>query len=105
CGIALVHVFPYSPRPGTPAVRMPPVAPDLVRERAAQLRQAGAAALAADLAARVGTLGEVLIEKPGTGRAAFYASVAAPPELPPGSVQTMRFVAARDGGLVGEPVA
>src|SRR5206468_292535 len=52
CGIAFLHVFPYSPRPGTPASRMPAVDPGIVRERAARLRAAGEAALAADLAGR-----------------------------------------------------
>ena len=54
CGLAFLHVFPYSARPGTPAARMPQVAAAVVRERAARLRAAGAAALAAELAARVG---------------------------------------------------
>src|SRR5439155_11790729 len=55
CGIAFLHVFPYSARPGTPAARMPPLDPALVRERAARLRQAGAAALGAELAGRIGS--------------------------------------------------
>ena len=42
CGLAFLHVFPYSPRPGTPAVRMPPVPGAVVSERAGRLRQAGA---------------------------------------------------------------
>ena len=67
--------FPYSPRPGTPAARMPPVDPAIVRERAARLRETGAAALAAELARRVGHIEDVLIEAPGRGRAACYAPV------------------------------
>ncbi len=101
CGIAFLHVFPYSPRPGTPAARMPPVASAIVRERAARLRAAGAAALAADLAARIGSEGDVLIEKPGSGRAAFYAPVACPADAV--GVQGMRFTGAA-GRLVGEPL-
>ncbi|VVC55772.1 Threonylcarbamoyladenosine tRNA methylthiotransferase MtaB [Beijerinckiaceae bacterium RH AL1] len=54
CGLAYLHVFPFSPRPGTPAARMPQVAPALVRERAARLREAGDAALRRHLAARRG---------------------------------------------------
>jgi threonylcarbamoyladenosine tRNA methylthiotransferase MtaB len=102
CGIAFLHVFPYSPREGTPAARMPAVAPEIVRERAARLREAGAKALAADLARRIGTSGEVQIEKPGHGRAAFYAAVACPPHV--AGIQTMRFTAAGDGKLVGTPL-
>ncbi|MBK3420950.1 tRNA (N(6)-L-threonylcarbamoyladenosine(37)-C(2))-methylthiotransferase MtaB, partial [Methylobacterium ajmalii] len=46
CGLAQLHVFPYSPRPGTPAARMPQVAPAAIKERAARLREAGAIAFA-----------------------------------------------------------
>ena len=102
CGIAFLHVFPYSPREGTPAARMPAVAPEIVRERAARLRKAGTIALAADLARRVGATGEVLIEKPGSGRAAFYASVACPPDV--AGIQTIRFTGVAGGKLVGTPL-
>jgi threonylcarbamoyladenosine tRNA methylthiotransferase MtaB len=101
CGIAFLHVFPYSPREGTPAARMPAVPPAIVRERAARLRAAGAAVLAADLASRIGAEGEVLIEKPGRGRAAFYAAVDCPLDLV--GVQRMRFTGIAAGRLVGAP--
>ncbi|HEX3537122.1 MAG TPA: tRNA (N(6)-L-threonylcarbamoyladenosine(37)-C(2))-methylthiotransferase MtaB [Stellaceae bacterium] len=104
CGIAFLHVFPYSPRPGTPAARMPPVDPGIVRARAASLRQAGAAALAADLRARIGGTGEVLIERPGRGRAPFYAEIDCSAELRAGSLHRMRFVALHGSRLVGEPL-
>jgi threonylcarbamoyladenosine tRNA methylthiotransferase MtaB len=99
CGIAFLHVFPYSPRPGTPAARMPAVAPEIARERAARLREAGAKALAADLARRIGTTGAVLIEKPGSGRAEFYAVIACPPDA--AGIQTMRFAGVAAGKLTG----
>jgi threonylcarbamoyladenosine tRNA methylthiotransferase MtaB len=99
CGIAFLHVFPYSPRPGTPAARMPAVAPEIARERAARLREAGAKALAADLARRIGTTGAVLIEKPGSGRAEFYAVIACPPDV--AGIQTMRFAGVAAGKLTG----
>ena len=101
CGIAFLHVFPYSPRPGTPAARMPAVAPEIVRERAARLRTAGAAALVADLDSRVGTIGEVLIEKPGRGRAGFYAAVDCPADI--AGLQRLRFSGVAGGKLVGVP--
>ncbi|HEX5320902.1 MAG TPA: MiaB/RimO family radical SAM methylthiotransferase [Stellaceae bacterium] len=101
CGIAFLHVFPYSPRPGTPAARMPAVPPAVVRERAARLRAAGAARLSAELGSRVGQVGDVLIEKPGTGRAGFYAPVAV--DGAPGAVRRVRFVGAADGRLIGAP--
>ena len=101
CGIAFLHVFPYSPRPGTPAARMPAVAPEIVRERAALLRGAGAAALSAELRSRVGTVGDVLIEKPGSGRADFYATVDSPPDI--GGIRRLRFIGIAGGKLVGIP--
>jgi threonylcarbamoyladenosine tRNA methylthiotransferase MtaB len=101
CGIAFLHVFPYSARPGTPAARMPEVAPALVRERAARLRGAGAAMLAAELRSRIGTVGDVLVEKPGSGRANFYAPVDCPPDI--AGIRRMRFTGVAGGRLIGEP--
>jgi threonylcarbamoyladenosine tRNA methylthiotransferase MtaB len=104
CGIAFLHVFPYSPRPGTPAARMPAVAPDVVRERAARLRAAGAMRLANELGSRIGHSGNILIEKENMGRAEFYAAVALDGAAAPGTVQRMRFVGAADGKLIGAPL-
>lgn len=103
CGIAFLHVFPYSPRPGTPAARMPAVAPEVVRARAARLRDAGAARLARELGSRVGQSDDVLIEKPGVGRAAFYAPVALVGSQggEPGTVRRVRFIGAEEGRLIG----
>jgi len=101
CGLAFVHVFPYSPRPGTPAARMPQVPPAVVRERAARLRRAGEAALAAALRSRVGATDEVLIERPGRGRSACYAAVRLASPAPPGTVQRLRFTETDGKTLVG----
>ncbi len=101
CGIAFLHVFPYSPRPGTPAARMPEVAPEIVRERAARLREAGAAALALELRSRIGTGGEVLVERPALGRAGFYATVDCPADVT--GIRAMRFTGVAGGRLIGEP--
>jgi threonylcarbamoyladenosine tRNA methylthiotransferase MtaB len=68
CGLAFLHVFPYSPREGTPAARMPQHDRGLVRERAARLREKGAGALARHLDAMVGTQQRILVERPGIGR-------------------------------------
>src|SRR3982075_4248466 len=62
CGLTFLHVFPYSPRPGTPAARMPRVAGDVVKQRAKRLRAAGEAALQRRLASEVGSIRQVLIE-------------------------------------------
>ena len=62
CGLTHLHVFPYSPRPGTPAARMPQVARDVAKDRARRLREAGAAALARHLDGEVGQRRRVLTE-------------------------------------------
>jgi len=105
CGIAFLHVFPYSPRPGTPAARMPQLDPAAVRERAARLRAAGAAALKTELSARVGHASDVLIEALGRGRADCYASVRFDDTLETGLVARMRFTAASENNLIGVPAA
>jgi threonylcarbamoyladenosine tRNA methylthiotransferase MtaB len=84
CGLASLHVFPFSPRPGTPAARMPQVPHDEVRERAARLRAAGAAALAAHLAGHVGHRVEVLAERGGLGRTPGFTPVRLGQAEPPG---------------------
>ena len=54
CGLTHLHVFPFSPRPGTPAARMPQVAREIVKERARRLREKGEAALRRHLDGEVG---------------------------------------------------
>jgi threonylcarbamoyladenosine tRNA methylthiotransferase MtaB len=81
-GLAFLHVFPFSPRPGAPASRMPPVPPTEVRARAARLRAAGAAGLARHLAGHVGAARRVLIERPGFGRLADFTPVSVTPGEP-----------------------
>src|SRR5437667_2117520 len=105
CGLAFVHVFPYSARPGTPAARIPQLPDPLVKERAARLRSAGQAALAAELASRVGSETDVLIEQVGRGRAEFYAAVRFAASGAAGSIRRMRLVDSSGGSLVGVPIA
>lgn len=76
CGLTFLHVFPYSPRPGTPAARMPQVAGAVVKDRAKRLRAAGEAALRQRLQAEIGARREVLIESEGQGRTEHYLPVA-----------------------------
>ena len=75
CGLTLLHVFPFSARPGTPAARMPQTAPDVVRSRAQTGRQQGHSALSARLSAEVGKVRNILVEKPGFGRTEHYLPV------------------------------
>ena len=104
CGLAFVHVFPYSARPGTPAARMPQLPDQVVKERAARLRAAGEAALAAELSCRVGGETDVLIERAGIGRAEFYAAVSFSAPGARGSVTRMRLIESSGSSLVGVPV-
>jgi threonylcarbamoyladenosine tRNA methylthiotransferase MtaB len=76
CGLTFLHVFPYSPRPGTPAARMPQVAGNDIKERAKRLRAAGAAALRKRLESEVGATREVLIESATQGRTEHFVPVA-----------------------------
>src|SRR6201990_290360 len=76
CDLTFLHVFPYSPRPGTPAARMPQVANGAVKERAKRLRAAGEVALRKRLVAEVGGVRDVLIESATSGRTEHYLPVA-----------------------------
>jgi threonylcarbamoyladenosine tRNA methylthiotransferase MtaB len=104
CGLAFVHVFPYSARPGTPAARMPQLPDPVVKERAARLRAVRDAALAAELCCRVGDETDVLIERPGMGRAEFYAAVSFSAPGATGSIRRMRLIESSGSSLVGVPV-
>ncbi|EGD57728.1 MiaB-like tRNA modifying enzyme [Novosphingobium nitrogenifigens DSM 19370] len=88
-GIVHGHIFPYSPRPGTPATRMPAVDPAQVRERAAQLREAVAAERAAWLHGLIGRPREVLAERDGTGHSPEFAPYRLPPGTAPGALVTL----------------
>ena len=104
CGLAFVHVFPYSMRAGTPAARMPQLPGAVIKERAVRLRAAAEAALAAELSARVGSETDVLIERPGMGRAPFYAAVIFTTRGAVGTVQRMRLIGASGRNLIGAAV-
>ncbi|WP_025032869.1 tRNA (N(6)-L-threonylcarbamoyladenosine(37)-C(2))-methylthiotransferase MtaB [Bradyrhizobium sp. DOA9] len=95
CGLTFLHVFPYSPRPGTPAARMPQVAGPEIKERAKRLRAAGEAALRQRLQSEIGATRDVLIESDGQGRTEHYLPVAIAGERV-GSV-VPRLVAGVDG--------
>jgi threonylcarbamoyladenosine tRNA methylthiotransferase MtaB len=86
CGLTFLHVFPFSPRPGTPAARMPQVARDVVKERARRLRQKGEAALAAHLAAQIGAHRRVLAESHDTGRTEHFTPVRLNAPIEPGVI-------------------
>lgn len=89
CGVVHGHVFPYSPRPGTPAARMPQVDPVIVRARAAEVRAAVAEERARWLASLLGRPAQVLAERDGTGHAGHFASYRVPQGTPVGSLVTV----------------
>jgi threonylcarbamoyladenosine tRNA methylthiotransferase MtaB len=92
-----LHVFPFSARPGTPAARMPQVPGNIVKERGAKLREAGAESNTRALAGRVGTVAQVLVEKDGFGHSEHYAPVHFSGEAAIGSIVPVRIVeVARD---------
>jgi threonylcarbamoyladenosine tRNA methylthiotransferase MtaB len=104
CGLTYLHVFPYSPRPGTPAARMPQVPAGLRKARAAQLRTAGAAAFARFLAGRIGATERVLVERPGFGHSEHFAPVAGLPGQA-GEIVAAHISAAADGHLLARAAA
>ena len=75
CGLTQLHVFPFSARPGTPAARMPPVAREIIKERARALRAKGTVALRVHLDAQVGHRRCVLTERGGIGRTEQFTAV------------------------------
>lgn len=91
CGLTFLHVFPYSPRPGTPAARMPQVAGPAIKARAKRLRAAGETALQRRLQAEIGATRDVLIESESQGRTEHYLPVAIAGERV-GSVVPLRIV-------------
>ena len=104
CAIVHAHIFPYSPRAGTPAARMPQVPAPLIRERAAALRTRAAEAKAAWLAGLVGGIEEVLVERPGDrGRAGTFAEVRLSGVAEPGTVRRTRIGGAGAAHLLGSP--
>jgi threonylcarbamoyladenosine tRNA methylthiotransferase MtaB len=95
CDLTFLHVFPYSPRPGTPASRMPQVLGREIRERAGRLRAAGEAALRKRLASEIGATRQVLIEGATQGRTEHFLPVAIGGEAP-GAVRALT-IAGSDG--------
>lgn len=98
-GIVHGHVFPYSPRPGTPAARMPQVALPVIRARAAQLRAAVAAERARWLGTRVGRPAQVLAERDGTGHGPDFAPYRLPPGTAAGALVMMTPTGIEEGML------
>jgi threonylcarbamoyladenosine tRNA methylthiotransferase MtaB len=96
CGLTFLHVFPFSPRRGTPAARMPQVKGPEIRERAARLRSLGNRVLARHLEAQVGRTHRVLTEGSRVGRTEGFAEVAFAMDQPEGAILEVQ-VRGQDG--------
>lgn len=97
CGLTWLHVFPYSPRPGTPAARMPQVPGPVRKERAATLRALGEAQVRRHLESLAGTTADILLEKPTLGRTPTFAQVTLDRPGEPGAI-----VRAKLAGISGD---
>ncbi|MBB4020062.1 threonylcarbamoyladenosine tRNA methylthiotransferase MtaB [Chelatococcus caeni] len=96
CGLTHLHVFPFSPRPGTPAARMPQLPREVVKERAGRLRAVGEEARRRFLATQVGTRQSVLVERGDVGHTEGFALVRLPSGLTVGDVVDVT-IARHDG--------
>jgi threonylcarbamoyladenosine tRNA methylthiotransferase MtaB len=96
CGLTHLHVFPFSPRPGTPAARMPALARAIVKERAQRLRQKGEAALRRHLDAEIGARRCVLAESEREARTEQFTKVRLARPAAPGEILQIE-IAGHDG--------
>jgi threonylcarbamoyladenosine tRNA methylthiotransferase MtaB len=101
--LTYIHAFPYSPRPGTPAARMPQVEKRVAKERAARLRALGDRQFEKLAASRIGQIESILVEKDGIGRQEQFITCSLPGHQA-GEIVTARITHFVDGNLVGEPL-
>ncbi|HMB11962.1 MAG TPA: tRNA (N(6)-L-threonylcarbamoyladenosine(37)-C(2))-methylthiotransferase MtaB, partial [Saliniramus sp.] len=99
CDLTHLHVFPFSPRPGTPAARMPQVERKLVKERAARLRARGEEALLRHLEREIGKTRNVLTETADTGRTEGFTPVRFAAPVAPGEIRAVT-IAGHDGRVL-----
>lgn len=102
CDLTFLHVFPYSPRPGTPAAKMPQVDGALRKTRAKRLRDLGAQQVEKHMQSLIGKTMPVLVEKDNKGRTEYFSEVAI--EGAPGSMVTVRLDSIENGILKGVAV-
>jgi threonylcarbamoyladenosine tRNA methylthiotransferase MtaB len=86
CGLTHLHVFPFSPRPGTPASRMPQLPREVVKDCAKRLRERGALALKKHLDAEIGATRRVLSESHERGRTEHFIPVKFTAQIEPGKI-------------------
>jgi len=105
CGLTFLHVFPFSPRPGTPAARMPQLAKSVIKERAASLRAKGQERLQNYMAALEGQAVELLMERDQMGRAENFMEVMLEGPYQPGAIIRAKVQRGADGQLIGDVLA
>ena len=100
CHLTWLHVFPFSPRPGTPAARMPQLHGGVIKQRAARLRTAGEARIARHLAGQQDREHRVLMETPRMGRTEQFTPVAFDDDQNTGAIVAARVTGMRDARLL-----
>jgi len=105
CGLSHLHVFPFSPRPGTPAAKMPQLERREIKARAQALRERGDQALREHLRGFAGRELEILMEHPRRGRAPQFAEVNLPEPCDPGALVRAYITGMNAGKLEGTVAA
>jgi threonylcarbamoyladenosine tRNA methylthiotransferase MtaB len=100
CGLTFLHVFPFSPRKGTPAARMPQLRGPEIKDRAARLRAAGDAALTRHLTAQIGCNHRVLMESSRMGRTEQFTEVDFTTDQPEGQIVEAVIQGSADSRLI-----
>jgi threonylcarbamoyladenosine tRNA methylthiotransferase MtaB len=104
CDLTFLHVFPFSPRQGTPAARMPQLDGAVIRDRASRLRAAGDAARQRHLSAQIGLAHRVLLENPRMGRTEQFTEVVFDSDQPAGRIVAARIDSVRGHQLTGQAI-
>ncbi len=101
CGLSLLHIFPFSPRPGTPAARMPQLNGKVISQRAALLREKGNWVLAQHLEGYKNKTVEILTEKDNIGRTADFTQVRLDKEVSTGRIVQAKISGHNNKMLIG----
>ena len=99
-GLTKVHVFPYSPRPGTGTAAEDPVPPQVKKERSARLRAASHDACLAHWRSKIGRDDLVLVDRPGRGYGDDYSPWLVPEAAPVGELLSVRGAAVSEEGIL-----
>lgn len=105
CGLTWLHVFPYSPRKGTPAARMPQLPKAEIKQRAARLRRAAGRQVEQYLVSQIGQRKTLLMERSDMGRTEGFAETLLAQKAPVGSLAQVEITAVEGARLVARPVA